>query len=120
MSGKTALDVVVGEHLRRIRRRDKIKLREVCKRSGWQMSNLCRLERGEVKIYLKSLIDILGALGMTLREFTVEMEKPSNVRRKKEGETLSDGKQAGSKVKEKGTELRAKDRSTVPRERSGS
>jgi len=61
--------VFVGEKIRHIRKAQAMTQSELARRIGVQQSDLCRMETGEYKVALDTLLRILGVFGMDIGEF---------------------------------------------------
>ena len=61
--------VFVGEKIRQIRKQNNMTQSELSRRIGVQQSDLCRMETGEYKVSLDTLLKILGVFGMEIGEF---------------------------------------------------
>ena len=61
--------VFVGSKIRQIRKDHDMTQSELARRIGVQQSDLCRMETGEYKVSLDTLLKILGVFGMEIGEF---------------------------------------------------
>lgn len=61
--------VFVGNKIRQIRKTHSMTQSELARRIGVQQSDLCRMETGEYKVSLDTLLKILGVFGMDIGEF---------------------------------------------------
>lgn len=59
----------VGRKLRDLRKARNLTQSDLAARIGIQQSDLCRMENGEYKVSLDTLIKILGVFGMDIGEF---------------------------------------------------
>ena len=69
---------MIGEILRGVRRRKKIKLKDVARKTRESISGVCAVERGERNINVSTLFKFLRALDMSFQDFAAEMGEPSN------------------------------------------
>ncbi len=61
--------IFVGGKIRQLRKERRLTQSELAQRIGVQQSDLCRMENGEYKVSLDTLIKILGVFGMDIAEF---------------------------------------------------
>jgi transcriptional regulator with XRE-family HTH domain len=61
--------VFVGEKIRQIRKTQGMTQSELARRIGVQQSDLCRMETGEYKVALDTLLRILVVFGLEIGEF---------------------------------------------------
>lgn len=61
--------VFVGSKIRQIRKAHDMTQSELARRIGVQQSDLCRMETGEYKVSLDTLLKILAVFGMDIGEF---------------------------------------------------
>ena len=59
----------IGGKIRQFRKERRLTQSELAQRIGVQQSDLCRMENGEYKVSLDTLIKILGVFGMDIGEF---------------------------------------------------
>ena len=61
--------VFVGAKIRQIRKAGNMTQSDLARRIGVQQSDLCRMETGEYKVSLDTLLKILGVFGLDIGEF---------------------------------------------------
>lgn len=61
--------IFVGSKIRQIRKDRNLTQSELARRIGVQQSDLCRMENGEYRVSLDTLLKILGVFGMDIGEF---------------------------------------------------
>ena len=78
---------LVGRKIRQLRRQRKLTQVELAERIGIHQSDLSRMEQGEYKVGLDTLLKILGTFNLGIGEFFDENSKQKTIIRKYE--TLS-------------------------------
>ena len=68
--------VFVGSKIRQIRKAHDMTQSDLSRRIGIQQSDLCRMETGEYKVSLDTLLKILGVFGMNIGEFFRDESAP--------------------------------------------
>lgn len=57
-----------GKHLEMLRKRSNLSFRKLAQRCNIDYSNLKKYEKGEINISMLSLVDLAGALDVTVKE----------------------------------------------------
>ena len=70
---------LVGRKIRQIRRQRKLTQVELAQKVGIHQSDLSRMEQGEYKVGLDTLIKILGSFDLTIGEFFEESERTGTI-----------------------------------------
>jgi len=68
--------VFVGSKIRQLRKAHDMTQSELARRIGIQQSDLCRMETGEYKVSLDTLLKILGVFGRNIGEFFHDESQP--------------------------------------------
>jgi len=84
-NGRRRQQLLVGEKIRELRKARSLTQAELAAKVGVQQSDLCRMETGEYKVGLETLLLILGVFGMNIGEF---FQEPPRARDRGEEELL--------------------------------
>lgn len=66
---------MIGEHLKRLRKEQKLTMEALAKRSGTDRSDIGRLENGKYRVLVDTLWRILEPLGVKLSDFIAAVEE---------------------------------------------
>jgi transcriptional regulator with XRE-family HTH domain len=70
---------LVGRKIRQLRRQRKLTQVELAERIGIHQSDLSRMEQGEYKVGLDTLLKILQTFDLSIGDFFDDTQKPANV-----------------------------------------
>lgn len=75
--GQSYQSELVGSKIRQLRKERKLSQTELSARIGVQQSDLSRMEKGEYRVSLDTLLRLLSELGISVAEFFSETAKES-------------------------------------------